>query len=80
MNQTMLELNDDKTALLVFTSKYQLYLYNDLGITIMGALVHCRSHKSCIWELSFPTVPCLRDILKKIPRVPKKIKKIHDHV
>ena len=34
MNQNMLKLNDDKTELIVFTSKYKHDLYNDLSITI----------------------------------------------
>ena len=36
MNQNMLKLNDDKTQLIVFTSKYKRDLYNDLSITIGG--------------------------------------------
>ena len=32
MNQNMLKLNDDKTELIVFTSKYKQDLYNDLRI------------------------------------------------
>ena len=36
MNQNMLKLNDDKTELIVFTSKYKQDLYNDLSITIGG--------------------------------------------
>ena len=34
MNQNMLKLNDDKTELIVFTSKYKQDLYNDLSIMI----------------------------------------------
>ena len=34
MNQNMLKLNDDKTELIVFASKYKQDLYNDLSITI----------------------------------------------
>ena len=30
MNQNMLKLNDEKTELIVFTSKYEQDLYNDL--------------------------------------------------
>ena len=41
MNQNMLKLNDDKTELIVFTSKYKQYLYNDLSITIGGTVVDC---------------------------------------
>ena len=43
MNQNMLKLNDDKTELIVFTSKYKQDLYNDLSITIGGTVVHCSS-------------------------------------
>ena len=31
MNQNMLKMNDDKTELIVFTSKYKQDLYNDLA-------------------------------------------------
>ena len=41
MNQNVLKLNDDKTELIVFTSKYQLDLYNDLSITIGGTVMDC---------------------------------------
>ena len=40
MNQNMLKLNDDKTELIVFTSKYKQDLYNDLSITIGDTVVH----------------------------------------
>ena len=43
MNQNMLMLNDDKTELIVFTSKYKQDLYNDLSITIGGTVVDCSS-------------------------------------
>ena len=43
MNQNMLKLNDDKTELIVFTSKYKQDLYNDLSITIGGTVVDCSS-------------------------------------
>ena len=45
MNQNMLKLNDSKTELIVFTSKYTLlyYLYNDLSITIGDTVVDCSS-------------------------------------
>ena len=43
MNQNMLNLNDDKTELIVFTSKYKQDLYNDLSITISGTVVDCSS-------------------------------------
>ena len=41
MNQNMLKLNDDKTYLIVLTSKYKQDLYNDLNITIGGTVVDC---------------------------------------
>ena len=44
MNQNRLKLNDNKTELIVFTSKYKQDLYNDLSITICGTVVDC-SHK-----------------------------------
>ena len=40
MNQNMLKLND-KTELMVFTSKYKHNLYNDLSITIGDTVVDC---------------------------------------
>ena len=43
MNQKMLKLNDDKTELVVFTSKYKQDVYNDLSITIGGTGVDCSS-------------------------------------
>ena len=43
MNQNMLKLNDDKTELIVFTSKYKHDLYNGLSITIGGTVVDCSS-------------------------------------
>ena len=43
MNQNMLKLNDDKTELIVFTSKYKQDLYNDLSITIGDTVVDCGS-------------------------------------
>ena len=43
MNQNMLKLNDDKTELIVCTSKYKQELYNDLSITIGGTVVDCSS-------------------------------------
>ena len=39
MNQNMLKLND-KTELIVFTSKYKQDLYDDLSITIGDTVVH----------------------------------------
>ena len=43
MNQNMLKLNDDKTELIVFTSKYKQDLYNDFSITIGDTVVDCSS-------------------------------------
>ena len=43
MNQNMLKLNDDKTELIVFTSRYKQDLYNDLSITIGDTVVDCSS-------------------------------------
>ena len=43
INQNMLQLNDDKTELIVFTSKYKQDLYNDLSITISSTVVNCSS-------------------------------------
>ena len=43
MNQNMLKLNDDKTKLIVFTSKYKQDLYKDLSITICDTVVGCSS-------------------------------------
>ena len=39
MNRNMLKLNDDKTELIMFTSKYIQDLYNDLSITIGDTVV-----------------------------------------
>ena len=43
MNQNMLKLNDGKTELIVFTSKYKQDVYNDLSITIGDTVVDCSS-------------------------------------
>ena len=43
INQNMLKLNDDKTELIVFTSKHKQDLYNDLSITIGDTVVDCSS-------------------------------------
>ena len=43
MNQNMLKLNDDKTELIVFTSKYKHNLFNGLSITIRDTVVDCSS-------------------------------------
>ena len=57
MNQNMLKLNDDKTELIVFTSKYKQHLYNDLNITI-GDTVVVVVHKSRIWGSSLIECYC----------------------
>ena len=49
MNQNMLKLNDDKTELIVFTSKYKQDLYNDLSITIGDTVVSSKS-QNLFWE------------------------------
>ena len=54
MNPNMLKLNDDKTELIVFTSKYKHNLYNDLSTTIRDTVVH----KSRI--LASPLIECYR--------------------
>ena len=43
MNQNMLKLNDDKTELIVFASKYKQDVYNDLNIPIGDTVVDCSS-------------------------------------
>ena len=44
MSQNMLmKLNDDKTELIVFTSKYKQDLYNHLSITTGDTVVDCSS-------------------------------------
>ena len=43
INHTMLKLNVDKTALIVFASNYKQDLYNDLSITIGDTVVDCSS-------------------------------------
>ena len=43
MIQNMLKLNNDKTELIVFTSKYKQDLYNDLSITIGCTVMDCSS-------------------------------------
>ena len=43
MNRNMLKLNDDKTELIVFASKYKQDLYNDLSIKIGDTVVDCSS-------------------------------------
>ena len=39
----MLKLYDNKTELIVFTSKYKQDLYNDLSITVGDTVVDCSS-------------------------------------
>ena len=58
MKQNMLKLNDDKTELIVFTSKYKQDLYNDLSrsVTLWWIVVH----KSRIWGVIFDRVLSLR--------------------
>ena len=52
MNQNnMLKLNDDKTELIVFTSKYKQDLYNDLNITIGVTVVDCSSQVKDLWVI-----------------------------
>ena len=46
MNQKMLKLNDDKTELILFTSKYKHDLYNDLSITIGDTVVDCNNNNN----------------------------------
>ena len=43
MNQNRLKLNDDKTGLIVLTSKYKQDLYNDVSIRNGGTVVVCSS-------------------------------------
>ena len=43
MNQNMLNLDDDKTELIVFTSEYKQDLYNYLSTTICDTVVDCSS-------------------------------------
>ena len=43
MNQNMLKLNDDKTELIVFVSKYKQDLYNYSSMTIGETVVDCSS-------------------------------------
>ena len=43
MYNNMLKLNDDKTELVVFRSKYKQDLYNDLSITMSDTVVDCSS-------------------------------------
>ena len=61
MNKNKLKLNDDKTELIVFTSKYKQDLYNDLSITIGDTVVGCSSQvKDLGWGVIFNRVLSLR--------------------
>ena len=57
MNQNMLKLNDDKTELIVFASKYKQDLYNDLSITIGDTVVDCSSQ---VKDLGSSLIECYR--------------------
>ena len=57
MNQNMLKLNDDKTELIVFASKYKHDLYNDLSITIGDTVVDCSSQ---VKDLGSSLIECYR--------------------
>ena len=57
MNQNMLKLNEDKTELIVFTSKYKQDLYNDLSITIGDTAVDCSSQ---VKDLGSSLIECYR--------------------
>ena len=59
MKQDMLKLNDDKTELIVFTSKYKQDLYNDLSITIDDTVVDCSLQVKDLWVI-FDRVLSLR--------------------
>ena len=47
----MVKLNDDKTELIVFTSKYKQDLYNDLSLTIGDTVVNCSPFKTQLHAL-----------------------------
>ena len=64
MNQNMLTLNDDKTELIVFTSKYKQDLNNDLSIKIGDTVVDCSLQVKDLWVI-FDRVLSLRLILQK---------------
>ena len=63
----MLKLNDDKTELIVFTSKYKQDVYNYLSITIGDAVMDCSSQVKDLGVI-FDRVLSLRLILKKTCR------------
>ena len=77
MNQNMLKLNDDKTELIVFASKYKQDLYNDLSITIGDTVVDCSSQVkdrvlSLRQHVSYTSKTC-RFHLRNISRIRKYI-------
>ena len=85
MNQNMLKINDDKTELIVFTSKYKQDLNNDLSITIGGTVVDCSSQVSDLGvifdrvlslrqHVSYTSKTC-RYYLRNISRIRKYISK-----
>ena len=51
MNQKMLKLNDNKTELIVFISKYKQDLYKDLSITIGDTVVDSSSQVNDLWVI-----------------------------
>ena len=62
MKQNMLKLNDDKTGLIVFTSKYKQDLYNDLSITISDTVVDCSSQVKNLGLIFDRVLSLLRNI------------------
>ena len=77
MNQNMLKLNDGKTELIVFTSKYKHDLYNDLSIAIGDTVVDCSPQVSdlgsslieCFCYVSMCLIPQKRFHLRNISRI-----------
>ena len=67
MNQNMLKLNDDKTELIVFTSKYKQDLNNELSITI-GDIVVDRSSQVKDLGVIFDRVLSLRQHVSILQR------------
>ena len=83
MNQNMLKLNDDKTEIIVFTSKNKQDFYNDLSITIGDTVVDCSSQVrelgvifdrviSLRQHVSYTSITC-RFHLRNISRIRKYI-------
>ena len=72
MIQKMWKLNDDKTELIVFTSKYKQDLYNDLSITI-GGTVWIVVHKLETWGSYL--IECYRYV--SMCPIPKKTCRFH---